>query len=299
MHRTAGKLLRPGVTTSVKYSPRAARAVAFLKSNANDIDIFVEDSTSQNMWLALLKKLLPSTVKLKNVSMLRGRASVVEACRLDQRRDGRKKLYIIDGDFDHIRGIGKPRLRYLYRLNRYCVENLLVVEDAMLDLAIESDVDLPVDEAKKKFDFTRRINQAMTALTPLFIVYATAADVSSGQRTVGLGVSELYVRRREEVEICPHKAMKRSVALARVIRNEVATDEFFSKHRKLKDRSRKLDPSMYISAKDYIMPMLYTNFQKLFGYKGTARQFRVALANRVSMDIEPNLRRRLGSLVRA
>lgn len=40
---------------TLRYSPRAARALARLKSPYNDIEIFVEDTVNANMWLELIR----------------------------------------------------------------------------------------------------------------------------------------------------------------------------------------------------------------------------------------------------
>jgi thiamine pyrophosphate-dependent acetolactate synthase large subunit-like protein len=63
----------------VSYSPRAARALSFLKRPFNDVDIFVEDTGNHNMWLALIRRILPNGLRLASVNLLGGRASVVEA----------------------------------------------------------------------------------------------------------------------------------------------------------------------------------------------------------------------------
>jgi hypothetical protein len=119
-----------------KYSPRAAKALAFLKRHYNDVDIFVEDTGNHNMWLLFLRKMLPSSVHLESVNALGGRDRVIEACRLDQSDTGRRKLYIIDGDFDLLLGRKKPRLRFLHRLKAYCIENLLITEKAIVQIGM-------------------------------------------------------------------------------------------------------------------------------------------------------------------
>jgi hypothetical protein len=85
----------------IGYSPRAAKALGFLKRAYNDIDIYVEDRTCHHMYALLFRKILPHDVRLASVNQVGNRQSVVEACKKDQADRGRPKLYIIDGDFDH------------------------------------------------------------------------------------------------------------------------------------------------------------------------------------------------------
>ena len=120
------------MTTSVRYPPSAARALGLLTSHNNDIEIYVEDTSTPNLWVKLLRKYLPPNIRLNDVNVLGSRVTVIQACKLDQQLDGRKKLYIIDGDLELLIGKHRPRLRHLYRLRGYCVENYLMHEDALV-----------------------------------------------------------------------------------------------------------------------------------------------------------------------
>ncbi|RYZ85595.1 MAG: DUF4435 domain-containing protein, partial [Proteobacteria bacterium] len=122
----------------VRYSPRAAKALSYLKRPYNDIDIFVEDTCNHNMWLEMLRNILPPTVKITSVNQMGGRSAVVESCKLDQENDGRRKLYIIDGDFDLLLGRPKPRLKHLYRLRAYCFENLVISQESAVYVGVAS-----------------------------------------------------------------------------------------------------------------------------------------------------------------
>lgn len=117
------------------YSPRAAKALALLKKHYNDVDIFVEDTGNHNMWLLIDRSLLPDGTKLESVNMLGGRDAVTKACELDQISNGRKKIYIIDGDFDFL--LGKKPLKYFYRIKSNNIENLLINEDSLIPMALE------------------------------------------------------------------------------------------------------------------------------------------------------------------
>ena len=90
------------MSTSVVYPAKSAPAIGYLKRSSNDVEIFVEDTANPNMWVKLLKKYLPSSIRLNSVTPLGGRKNVLDACKEDQAIDDRKKLYIIDGDLDLI-----------------------------------------------------------------------------------------------------------------------------------------------------------------------------------------------------
>lgn len=119
----------------IRYSPRSACAIGHLKRYYNDIEVFVEDTTIRNVWFELIKNMLPHGVKLQSINQLGGRRAVIQACRNDQKESDRKRIYIIDADFDRIRGYRETRLKHLHQLNVYCVENLLLSEEAFSGLA--------------------------------------------------------------------------------------------------------------------------------------------------------------------
>jgi hypothetical protein len=85
-----------------RYSPRAVRAIGFLKAAYNDFEIYVEDKTCHNMWLNLIRRCLPPDVRLRSINQVGDRVSVIAACRHDQTNSGRSRLYIIDGDLDQL-----------------------------------------------------------------------------------------------------------------------------------------------------------------------------------------------------
>jgi hypothetical protein len=159
----------------IQYSERAARALSRLKRPYNDIDIFVEDTKNKNMWLELLRAALPRHIKLNIINQLGGREKVLIACRLDQREDGRRKLYIVDGDFDFILGLRKPRLKHLYRLNSYCVENILISRSSLEHVGTACKPDWDAGKVRESFGFDGWNKAVRHSLVKLFSVYGIAS----------------------------------------------------------------------------------------------------------------------------
>jgi hypothetical protein len=110
----------------VRYPIRAVVALGYLKRPYNQVEIYVEDTTCHNMHLLVFRRLLGDQVKLRSINQVGDRSRVIAACRADQVNDGRKRLYVIDGDFDILLEKRKPRLKYLYRLRAYDIENILM-----------------------------------------------------------------------------------------------------------------------------------------------------------------------------
>lgn len=110
----------------VRYSANSVAALAFLKRPYNDVDIFVEDTTNPNMWLYIARRLLPRGTFITSVNAIGGWREVVNACKLSGRQPERRCLYIIDGDLRLLQNKRAPRLKNLYQLGSYCVENLII-----------------------------------------------------------------------------------------------------------------------------------------------------------------------------
>jgi hypothetical protein len=100
----------------IRYPPNAARAIGFLKRSRNTFEIYVEDTSRNDQWTAYVKSCLPVGTKISSVIPVGSRNEVIKLCAKDQALDGRKKLYIIDADFDYVLGIRKPNIKHLYRI---------------------------------------------------------------------------------------------------------------------------------------------------------------------------------------
>src|SRR5579859_6472680 len=122
----------------IEYPKKALRALAFLFRPYNDVDVYVEDEKCRNLYETLLQRMLGDQARIERVIQLGGRDEVIKTCSQDQQAGGRCRLYIIDGDFEFVLGMSAPQLKYLYRLQVYCSENLVFSELAAIEVAYES-----------------------------------------------------------------------------------------------------------------------------------------------------------------
>lgn len=281
----------------IKYSHKAAPALAFLKKNYNDIDIFVEDTGNPSMWVSFLRGLLPSSVRLESVNMLGGRTAVVSACKTNTAPTNRPTIYIIDSDMDVLLGLKKPRSSNLYRLPAYCIENFLINKDSIEKISITCRPDLPPNSIKSIFEFQSWIDKNIRPLFSLFVIYAVVKALIPSQATISLGCSDLYLSNHMGVSICPHKTLRRVRMLARQIIKEHGYKIFRNELAKIKERARRTNMINLISAKDYIIPPLYITLRQSVGYKGTIDQMKAHLAQYSTPKIEPKLSKKLRSII--
>lgn len=280
----------------VKYSPKAAKALAFLKRTGNDVDIFVEDTTNRNMWAAIIKKFLPAGVNFKSVNMLGGRDAVLSACKLDQVSDGRRKLYIIDGDFDFLQGKKKPRLKFLYRIGGYCVENILINEKSCLDLGLCCCPNASELEVRDTIKFDEWIKNDAQKLIPLFVVYAAVNKLAPQISTINYTLSNLFDAGRLGPSISANKVRSR---IRQIYRSGVRASSLVSlakARREISQTASSLGLEKIVSGKDYLIPILSLRISAAFKQRFSHDQLKVFLANGWDGSNDRNLVRRLKGL---
>lgn len=282
----------------IRYPTKAVRTIGFLKSQYNEIEIYVEDTTTTAMYLLIFRQILGSKVHLKSVTPVGDRNRVLAACRLDQANDGRKKLYLIDDDFDHFAGRYKPKLRHLYRLRAYCVENILLDETAVINVGVEDDTNATEQEVSKRLNFKPWLTETVAALLPLFIVYAAARELQPSLQTVGYTVVRLCDQTAEGLRISRSKVRARMREVIRGIKQVEALAKYCECRRQITMRIRdnSIPGERLISGKSYIFPLLISRMESVVSHRGRAEQLKVRLARNYNPEVEPWLARRIRSL---
>ena len=279
--------------TSVKFPPKAAVALGFLKAHNNDIEIFVEDRSSPNLWLFLLRHYLPDGIRLNSVNVLGSRDEVIRACRADQENDGRRKLYIIDGDMDVLRGRPRPRLRHLYRLRSYCVENYLLDERAIISAVMV--LNPRVDEAsvQNRLDYSGWFDRNRALLLYLFVCYGVTYELNREVQTVRFSVHRLFRANDPMVNLSRRKVVGRVLSLFRAVRRRRSKEETRMVFDRIRANAEKLGLERVVSGKDYIFPSLYGITKGHFGVNLRSDSFRVLVAQFATRTLDPYLLRRL------
>lgn len=280
----------------LNYSPRAAKAMAQLKRHYNDVDVFVEDTANHNMWLLIIRSLLPTGMHIESVNMLGGRNAVTRACELDQKNTGRKKIYIIDGDLDFLLGKRMKRLKYLYRIRANNIENILINEEALVSMALEHQPKKNEITLRSEISFAESENMIRDALIPLFIAYAVTQKLSPTTQTTSFSVRKLISNTPSGPKIDKKKVGSRIFSLYLNLARNFGVERVKSERAKVHKRSEKLKISQIVSGKDYVLPLIMLQFQARCGYGRNDESFKVALARSWSRDSEPYFARKMKTL---
>lgn len=284
--------------TTAVYPPRAAKALGHLKSRNNDIEIFVEDSSAPNLWTKLLKKYLPVGIRLTSVTVLGPKENVIRACRADQAIDRRRKLYIIDGDLSLAQGMRRPRLRHLYRLRRYCVENYLLDENALVSAIMTLNPAASEQEIRQRMDLNGWLDRNRFVLTALFLCYAVTNELRREEPTVKYSVFRLMKDSERDFDISASKVSHRTIGLYRLVRKSNSSMNTRNAFDRIRGNVRRLDIERFVSAKSYILPSIYKTIQGGFHLNIGLLRFSVLIAECMTAVPDPYLRKRLGQICR-
>ncbi|MGK9339609.1 DUF4435 domain-containing protein [Sinorhizobium meliloti] len=275
----------------INYSARAAKALGYLKRKYNDIEVYVEDTSSPNMWIRLLESILPSGTKLRSVNLLAGRRRVIEACRLDQKDDGRRKLYITDGDFDYLLGKGKPRLKFLHRMPCYCVENLLSQKKIVSDAAFTCCTKTTFTEINSKIENVFGSSEAM--VRALFVVYATSEKLETGIKTVAFGVHRLLSKIDGKKILDEAKIRSRILEVVKGSIRSKGSLHFSRTRKEITKRAASLPIEKVVSGKDFVFPLIWLRLKELRDFSSELDHFKVHLAKAFDKARDPLLARSL------
>lgn len=134
----------------------------------NDIEFYIEDTDQENLYFQILKKIFPD-IKFEKIFPLNGKNNVKEDCLLNS--DNKRKIYIVDKDFDDILG-RTVDIRNLFYLNSYSIENLLIDKHSVYELIKERSPKLKnnnIDDLYSHSELIKKIS-CLKELAAIFIV---------------------------------------------------------------------------------------------------------------------------------
>ncbi|WP_169312759.1 DUF4435 domain-containing protein [Owenweeksia hongkongensis] len=239
-----------------------------LLEDYNDVDVYVEDTGVgfKKIFVELLNKAFKNKYEIQHIFPLGSRDVVIEECRANQLSDGRKKVFIVDGDLYILRGEATEKLKGLFVLPRYSIENFLLDEKAITEVLYEEDPEITKEELTKKLDFKRWVSLNEELLVNLFTTYAVVHKLTPETLTVGYKVNRLT--KDGNGVVCPVKTQKRIDQLYTNTTGQIEKNIYTSEWEKISSRISSEDNKLlkYVSGKDYLIPLIKSrckSFMKL------------------------------------
>jgi hypothetical protein len=276
----------------IEYSSRAFKAIAFLFQPYNDIDVYVEDETCLGMYELLITRILDNQAKVQRVFQLGGRENVIADCKLNQTTTNRRRLYIIDGDFNAaLKKRSTLKLKYLYQLKVYCSENLVFTRKAIVEVAFESLTNVASRDVEKVIGLSV-FYEELRKLIALFAVYIAAHVLDNSIQTTKFNVDQLIERKSGLVSLSDAKLAARIDSIKTKLYKDFPKKQVNEEIRKSKAILTRdsISALKLISGKTYLLPLLYHYLRAKAGYSGTLNQLKVRLARYCELDVDKSLR---------
>jgi hypothetical protein len=278
----------------IVYSPEAEPARAYLLRAYNDIDVFVEDTRCQNLYVRLLNRILePTGKKVTHVFPLHSRKNVIDRCRLDRLTSKRPRLYVIDADQDLILRRPALRLKGLYRLGVYCIENVLLSEHAIVTVATECNTEVSWPDMAVMLSVRPLLEGAVQTLLPLFIAYAIVHKLDLGIVTVAFPVQRLLADQNDARSLSNALIRSRVFGILRAVRAQVSRHGYSRARNSITSNlaTDKRERADYISGKTYLLPLVQLHLRRVAGLRDPLDSLKVRLALHSELTIDPGLRR--------
>ena len=156
----------------LNFSSQTQRLRSTFMAYRNDIDIYTEDEAKdKQFYVALINKLVDPAIKIKDVTPLGSKDEVIRRC-VGEIPNGRKKLFIVDGDINLINDKVSYTYPNLYVHDAYCIENLLIDEDTVTKFIYIQCAVKSIDEISSELDYNNWLSIYCDSLIELFLHFA-------------------------------------------------------------------------------------------------------------------------------
>lgn len=244
-----------------------AKAVFFREQN--DIDIYIEDTAkgSKKLFAEILSRAVKGKYKINDVFPLGDKQTVIERCKSEQNNRDRLRLYIVDGDLALLNDCNPKGIERLYVLKRYCIENYLMDENAIVEVLREEDLEKSASHIKNQLEFTKWVQKNEPLLCDLFVVYAITQTVCPSCLTVAFPINRLVSS--DEGFIDESKVVSRLEQVKQTILNKISEAEFKAKKRFVVSNTEKSTDGKlrFISGKDYLLPLILLRMKKITKFR--------------------------------
>jgi hypothetical protein len=267
----------------IQYNQETKRLVSTFKQYRNDIDIYTEDEEKdREFYKVIFQRLLEKTDYLINdITPLGCRNNVITRCK-NEPDNGRRKIFIIDGDIFIIYRAHSEKLKNLFVLDSYCIENYIVDEHSCCQYAYNLLGTDSIDAIKAKIKFEDWINSLAGPLIDLFINFSILHEIH-GRFTI-YNAYKYIVKGTLDFDL-----INKEIELVKSEILEIISDEEYNKLLSYRQKNWNKTPDNFlkiVSGKDYILPLVQIKVQELRKVKGlfSTEAFKTFLAQFCSLD---------------
>jgi hypothetical protein len=245
----------------LELSEEAKRLTSTFLAYRNDIDIYTEDQEKdKEFYKVLFKRLLRNDIKINDITPLGSKDSVQRRCE-EEPKNGRKKIFIIDGDVSIIHGKDIPKMENLYVLDAYCIENFLFDKETIIHFIYLNCATKPKETISEEVDFENWLHEYSETFIELFIHFALANYF--GKYYTLYNANKYHIKTKNGYNFSSDLVIHDIEEIKLSIFETISEAKYAAKHKELREQWTNCLNSLFtvVSGKDYLIPILLTKTQ--------------------------------------
>lgn len=270
----------------IKLSSESQRLKSTFLTYRNTVDIFTEDNEKdKEFYRVLFSRLLRNDIIINDVTPLGCKDEVILRCK-DEPDNGRKKLFIVDGDVLIIHGEKIPKMDNLFVLDAYCIENFLFDKESIIHFIYLNCATKPKETIEAELGFEEWLATYSEKFIELFIHFALT-DYFGGYFTL-YNANKYHVHTKDSFVFSKETVTVDIQHLKDEILKTKSEAEYNAKHTELQTKWANSIESLLtiVSGKDYLIPILLmkTNCFKRSKSCSTLEETKFSLAQYSSLE---------------
>lgn len=266
----------------LELSDEPKRLVSTFLAYRNDIDIYTEDELKdKEFYRVLFSRLLENKININDITPLGSRKNVITRCETEP-NNGRKKIFIIDGDVTIIHGKDLPSLNNLFVLDAYCIENFVIDKQSVLNFIYINCASKPKEEIENELEFEKWLGGYSIKLVDLFIHFGIA-DFFDGKFKL-FNAYKFHPKDNFSEELVEQDIENLKAEILHLTTKE----NYETKYEELKNQWTNCISSLLtiVSGKDYLIPILLFKTQNYKKSKAmsTVEEAKFMLAQNCNLD---------------
>ncbi|MDT3739729.1 MAG: DUF4435 domain-containing protein [Candidatus Kapabacteria bacterium] len=248
----------------------------------NEIDIYTEDELKdKEFYKVLFSRLIENKININDITPLGARNNVIKRCETEP-DNGRRKIFIIDGDVSIIHRNNIPILKNLFVLDAYCIENFVIDKQSVLNFIYLNCATKPKEEIEDELNFEYWLNDYSNKLVDLFIHFGIT-DFFGGKYKL-FNAYKFHTKDNYSEEIVEQEIEKLKTEILLLTSKE----NYDHKYEELKIQWTNCVSSLItiVSGKDYLIPILLmkTQFFKKSKAISTVEEAKFLLVQNCNLD---------------
>lgn len=240
----------------IVLSEESQRLTSTFRAYRNDIDIYTEDNEKdKEFYKVLFRRLLKKEIIINDITPLGCKDTVIKRCN-EEPDNGRKKIFIVDGDIIFIHGNNLPSLKNLYVLKGYCIENFLIDKDTIIHFIYMNCGTKPIEQISDELDYESWLNTYTSKFIDLFIHFAIV-NLNGGYFTI-FNANKYHLKKGEDLVFNEDLVKSDIILLKKEILKLTTEKEYFKQYKQLTKRWTSCVENLttIVSGKDYLIPLL-------------------------------------------